>query len=213
MDQQGPMANNRKKIRVLLYQFPTYSVTLTFVATLIAIFGACFFRGYFNSNFISEYRAAAPVSTVLGFINGINPFQEDNIEAYGNGYSVLWPGINFLIAKLFGLEGYDKIKTLMYALNAVIVIGTAGVAFYVGLRNKLSALLALTISFTYFLLNSTYTSMGELSYSAGLACVFIALVLAGNKFDKFGFCMALALITLASLFMLYFALFSIFILF
>jgi hypothetical protein len=132
---------------------------------------------------------------------------------YGNGYSVLWPGMSYLFAKLFGLTEYEQIKILMYTLNAIIVIGTAAVAFYIALRHKLSALLALTISFTYFLINSTNMSMGEFSYSAGLACGFLALLIASNKCNKSGFCMALALITLASLFKIYFALLGVVIVF
>ena len=101
----------------------------------------------------------------------------------------------------------------MYILNATIVVGTATIAFYIALRNKHSVLLALTISFTYFLANSTNTSMGEFSYSAGLSCGFLALLIANNKCDKTGFCLALALITLASLFKIYFALLGIVIVF
>ena len=200
----------KKQFRIT---FSAYSVTLTTMSTLIAIFGTSFFLGYFNTNFFAEYSTAAPISTVLGFINGINPFDEEHIEVYGNLYSVLWPGAIYLIAKLFGLASYDQIKLLMYALNAIIVIGTAAVAFYIGLRNKLNALLALAISFTYFLVNSTNISMGEFSYSAGLSCGFFALVLVSNKFNKFGLCMALALITLASLFKIYLALLAIVIVF
>jgi hypothetical protein len=191
----------------------TYPVTLALVATLIAAFGICFFRGYFNPNFIAQGRAAAPICTVLGFARGINPFGEEFVEAYGNGYSVLWPGVNYLLAKLFGFTGYGQIKALMYTLNAIIVIGTAAVAFYIALRNKHSALLALTVSFTYLLVNSTNTSMGEFSYSAGLSCGFLALLIASTKCDKSGCCMALALITLASLFKIYFALLGIVIVF
>ena len=189
--------------------FFTYSVTLTVISILIAIFCAAFFLGYFNPNFVAEYRAATQIGTVLGFIKGINPFQEEYIEEYGNLYSVLWPGAVYLIAKLFGLASYDQIRLLMYVLNAIIVTGTAAAAFYVARRNKLNALLALTIGFTYLLLNSTKISMGEFSYSAGLSCSFLALVLVSNKFDKLGLCIALALITLASLFKAYFALLGI----
>jgi len=189
--------------------FFTYSVTLTLTSILIAIFCAAFFQGYFNPNFVAEYRSSAQLGTVLGFIKGINPFQEEYVEEYGNLYSVLWPGAVYLIAKLFGLVSYNQIRLLMYALNAIIVTGTAAAAFYVARRNKLNALLALIIGFTYLLLNSTKISMGEFSYSAGLSCSFLALVLVSNKFDRSGLCMALALITLASLFKTYFALLGI----
>lgn len=189
--------------------FSTYPLALTLMSTFVVIFVAFFFLGYFNPYFVAEYRAAAPITTVLGFIEGINPYQEEHIETYGNSYSVLWPGTVYLFAKLFGLASYDQIKFLMYVLNAVIVTSTAAVAFYVGLRNKLNALLALAISFTYLLLNTTKLSMGEFSYSAGLSCVFFALLLVNNKFNNFGLCMALALITLASLFKVYFALLAI----
>jgi hypothetical protein len=193
--------------------FPIYMVTLTILSTFIAIFCASFFAAYFDPNFIAEYRAAAPISTVLGFMKGINPFQEDFLEMYGNLYSVLWPGLIYSIAKLFGLAGYDQIRFLMFVLNAVIVMGTAAAAFYIGLRNKLNALLALAIGFTYVLINSTHLSMGTFSYSSGLSCSFWALVLVSNRFDKFGLCLALALITLASLFKIYFALLGIVVLF
>src|SRR5262249_9315740 len=149
--------------------FSTYPLALTLMSTFVVIFVAFFFVGYFNPYFVAEYRAAAPITTVLGFIEGINPYQEEHIETYGNSYSVLWPGTVYLFAKLFGLASYDQIKFLMYVLNAVIVTSTAAVAFYVGLRNKLNALLALAISFTYLLLNTTKISMGEFSYSAGLS--------------------------------------------
>jgi hypothetical protein len=192
---------------------PSYSVTLVLVATLIAIFGLCFFRGYFDPNFIAGYRAAAPISTVLGFVKGINPFQEEHVEVYGNGYSVLWPAINYAVARFLALTDYEQIKLLMYILNAVIVIGTAAIAFYVAVSNKLSALFALTISFSYLLVNSANISMGELSYSAGLSCTFFALVIVSNRFTKLAFCVALGLITLASLFKAYFALLAIVILF
>jgi hypothetical protein len=196
----------KKQFRIT---FSAYSVTLTLMSTLIVIFVTSFFLGYFNPNFVAEYRTAAPISTVLGFIKGINPFQEEHIEMYGNLYSVVWPGMIYLIAKLLGLASYDQIKLLMYILNALIVMSTAAVAFCIGLRNQLNALLALAISFTYFLLNSTKISMGEFSYSAGMSCSFFALVLVSNKFNKFALCMALALITLASLFKVYFALLAI----
>jgi hypothetical protein len=186
-----------------------YFVELVVVSILIAIFNICFFRGYFDPYFVTEYRTASPISTVLGFINGINPFKEEYVEMYGNGYSVLWPTMNYLIAKLLGLTDYEQIQSLMRTVNAIIVIGTAALAFYIGLRNKLDTLLALTIGFTYLLLNSTYISMGEFSYSAGMLCVFFALVIVSNKFNKSAFCIALALITLASLFKIYFALLGI----
>jgi hypothetical protein len=186
-----------------------YSVELVAVSALIVIFTICFFRGYFNPYFITEYRTAAPISTVLGFIQGINPFAEENVEVYGNGYTVVWPLINYFIAKLLGLTDYEQVRIIMYTVNAIIVIGTAAFALYIGLRNKLDPLLAITISFTYVLLNSAQNSMGEFSYSAGLSCVFFALVIVSNKFNKSAFCIALALITLASLFKIYFALLGI----
>jgi hypothetical protein len=176
-------------------------------------FCVSFFVGYFDPNFVAEYRAGAPISTVLGFMKGINPFQEEFLEMYGNIYSVLWPGLIYLIAKLFWLSDYDQIKLLMFGVNAVIVMGTAAAAFYIGLRNKLNALLALAIGFTYVLINTTMLSMGTFSYSSGLSCSFFALILAGNRFDRFGLCLALALITLASLFKIYFALLGIVVLF
>ena len=190
-----------------------YSVLLTLMWTLVAIFSGSFFLGYFNPNFVSEFRAPAHIGTVLGFIHGINPFQEAHVEVYGNLYSVLWPGVIFVIAKVFSFENYDQIRLVTYVLNAVIVTGTAAVVFYLGLRNNLNALLTLTVTFTYFLLNSTRISMGEFSYSAGLSCGFGALLLVRNRFDKFGSCMALALITLASLFKVYFALLGIVVVF
>jgi hypothetical protein len=193
--------------------FPLYTVTSTTLSMFIVIFCASFFVGYFDPNFVAEYRSAAPISTVLGFMKGINPFQEEFLETYGNVYSVLWPGVIYLIAKLFGLATYDQIRLLMFVLNAVIVIGTAAAAFYIGLRNKLNALLALAIGFTYVLINSTMLSMGTFSYASGLSCSFFALVLVSNRFDRLGLCLALALITLASLFKIYFALLGIVVLF
>src|SRR5215475_14655707 len=77
--------------------FPIYTVTLTIMSMLIVIFCASFFIAYFDPNFVAEYRAAAPISTVLGFMKGINPFQEEFLETYGNQYSVLWPGLIYLI--------------------------------------------------------------------------------------------------------------------
>src|SRR5262249_1890396 len=85
-------------------------------------------------------------------------------------------GIVYLIAKLLGLASYDQIRLLMFALNAIIVMGTAAAGFYIGLRNNLGALLALAIGFTYVLINSTMPSMATYSYSAGLSCSFFALV-------------------------------------
>jgi hypothetical protein len=193
--------------------FPLYTVTLTIMSMFIVIFCVSFFVAYFDPNFVAEYRAASPISTVLGFMKGINPFQEEFLEMYGNLYSVLWPGVIYLIAKLFGLATYDQIRLLMFVLNAVIVMGTAAAAFYIGLRNKLNALLALAIGFTYVLINSTHLSMGTFSYASGLSCSFFALVLVSNRFDRLGLCLALALITLASLFKIYFALLGIVVLF
>jgi hypothetical protein len=196
-----------------LITFPIYTVTLTILSMFIVIFCASFFVAYFDPNFVAEYRAAGPISTVLGFMKGINPFQEEFLEMYGNVYSVLWPSLIYLIAKLFGLATYDQIKLLMFVVNAVIVMGTAAAAFYIGLRNKLNALLALAIGFTYVLINSTMLSMGTFSYASGLSCSFFALVLVSNRFDRLGLCLALALITLASLFKIYFALLGIVVLF
>src|SRR5262245_13087494 len=193
--------------------FSIYRATLAILSTFVAIFCISFFVAYFDPNFIAEYRAAAPVTTVLGFMKGINPFQEEFLEMHGNVYSVLWPGLIYLIAKLLGLPSYDQIRLLMFGLNAVIVMGTAAAGFYIGLRNNLGALLALAIGFTYVLINSTMPSMGTYSYSAGLSCSFFALVIASNRFDKSGLCWALALITLASLFKVYFALMGIVVLF
>jgi hypothetical protein len=191
--------------------FPIYTVILTIMSMFIVIFCASFLVAYFDPNFV--VWAVAPISTVLGFMKGINPFQEEFLEMYGNLYSVLWPGVIYLIAKLFGLATYDQIRLLMFVLNAVIVMGTAAAAFYIGLRNKLNALLALAIGFTYVLINTTHLSMGTFSYSSGLSCGFFALVLVSNRFDRFGLCLALALITLASLFKIYFALLGIVVLF
>jgi hypothetical protein len=193
--------------------FSIYTATLIIFSTLVAIFCISFFVAYFDPNFIAEYRTAAPVTTVLGFMKGINPFQEEFLEMYGNAYSVLWPGLIYLIAKLLDLASYDEIRLLMFALNAVIVMGTAAAGFYIGLRNNLNALLALAIGFTYVLINSTIPSMGTYSYSAGLSCSFFALVIASNRFDKSALCWALALITLSSLFKIYFALLGIVVLF
>src|SRR5262245_36453601 len=97
--------------------FPLYTVTLTILSMFIVIFCASFFIAYFDPNFVAEYRAAAPITTVLGFTKDINPFQEEFLETYGNLYSVLWPGLIYLIAKLFGLSNYDQIKLLMFVVH------------------------------------------------------------------------------------------------
>src|SRR5262249_16794722 len=104
---------------------PIYTVTLTILSAFIPIFSICFFVAYFDPNFSAEYREAAPISTVLAFMKGVNPFQEEFVEMYGNLYSVLWPGIIYLLAKIFGLSSYDQIRLLMFVLNAGIVMGTA----------------------------------------------------------------------------------------
>src|SRR5438552_18114384 len=97
----------------------SYSIVLILTSALIATFLSFFFLAYFSADFVTEYRTAAPLITVLGFLKGINPYREEYVDSYGNVYSALWPGIVYLLAKLFSLESYDQIKLLMHALNAI----------------------------------------------------------------------------------------------
>jgi hypothetical protein len=52
-------------------------------------------------------------------------------------------------------------------------------------------------------------SMGEFSYGGGISAGFLALILSRNRFDVMSLVLALCLVTLASLFKIYFALFGV----
>lgn len=186
-----------------------YYGSLMLALAFYTSFTIAFFVGYFDPYFFSEVRATAHLQTVLGFLDGINPYDNAHLDEYGNLYSVVWPYLNYLIANVLGLEGYFEIKALMYALNAFFVCATAFAALFVGLRNKLDPLLVLGIAFTFLLINTTKTTMGEFSYAGGVCAGFLALVVARNRFDKTGLFLALFLVTLASLFKIYFALFGV----
>ena len=57
--------------------FSIYTATLTILSTFVAIFCISFFVAYFDPNFIAEYRTAAPVTTVLGFMKGTTLFKKN----------------------------------------------------------------------------------------------------------------------------------------
>lgn len=191
----------------------TYYVVLAALIALVAAFLNCFFLGYFDYGFVAEYRSSSLAITTLGLVQGINPYSPEYVEAYGNVYSAVWPALVAALALATGQTSFDDIRFLMFVINAAIVLATMTVAIHVGIRNGLGILLSLAIGFTYFLLNTTNISMGEFSFAVGLSCTFLALLAANNRFDEWGYAIALTLITLASLCKVYFAILCIPVLF
>jgi hypothetical protein len=74
--------NNKKQFEITA---SAYSVTLIVVSNSILNFHHLLFHRSFNPYFISEYRTPALICTVLGFINGINPFHKEYVDGMAMG--------------------------------------------------------------------------------------------------------------------------------
>jgi hypothetical protein len=120
-----------------------YYGLLALAAGFYLCFVVAFLIGYFDPYYLTEARASAPLQSVMGLLDGINPFDNQHVEEYGNLYSIVWPYLNYLVASAAGISRYYDLKMLIFALNALFVFGAAAAAVLVGLRNKLDTLATL----------------------------------------------------------------------
>jgi len=97
----------------------------------------------------------------------------------------------------------------MFEVNAVSVLFVVITIIVVAKSRRLDHLQALLISFCFLLINTTKFSMGSFSYSFGLCCIMVALIIIGGKFSVLSLIMSLFLISIASTFKIYFAIFSV----
>ena len=186
-----------------------YYLCLVIFSVAAASFIFSFTTSYFDPAYLVELRSAASLFTILALGQTINPYASGALEQSANLYSVVWPIIIYIFGDIFHSSNIYEYRHIAFMFNYIIVGATSLLCIYTCIRIGFDLLAAVVIGMTVVLLNTARISMGEWGYSSGLCLSIISLILAVNGTRSIHFFISLMLITIASLFKVYFLLFSI----